>query len=63
MGDKYFLIAVCKDTVTTIGEINGDELVLTDNTKTGETFGNVFSRFKIVHKDKTEKEETDEEVT
>ena len=63
VGDKYFLIAVCKDTVTTIGEINGDELVLTDNTKTGETFGNVFSRFKIVHKDKTEKEETDEEET
>lgn len=30
-GDKYLVIAVCKDTVTMLAEIPGDSLVLQDN--------------------------------
>lgn len=51
IGSKYFLIAVCKDTVTQIGEIDGSELkLLEESGNTNESFGNVFSRFKVVHK-------------
>lgn len=63
VGSKYFLIAVCKDTITMIGEINGDELEVEEMTRT-ESFGNVFSRFRFSQKDEaevTEKEETDDE--
>ena len=35
-GDKCYLIAVCKDTVTAIGEINEDTLELKKPEKTGE---------------------------
>ena len=47
-GDKTYLIAVCKDTVSCIGEVNEDSLELdAQDKKTPETFGNVFSRFKV----------------
>lgn len=64
VGNKYFLIAVCKDTIETIGEINGDELEMIGTSDNNESFGNVFSRFKFAHKGETEdleKEETDNE--
>ncbi len=54
-GDKCFLIAVCKDTVTLIGEVNEDTLELkSTTTDRSESFGTVFSRFKIQHKDETD---------
>ncbi len=55
-GDKCFLIAVCKDTVTTIGEINEDTLELTDTSK-AESFSSIFNRFKISHDDEDETED------
>lgn len=56
-GDKSYLIAVCKDTVTSIGEVNADSMNLQEDKPSGETFGNVFSRFVITHKDEAEHEE------
>ena len=57
-GDKAFLIAVCKDTVTLIGEVNEDSLESSVPEKnTSESFGNVFSRFKV----NSGKEEDDEQ--
>ena len=66
VGSRYYLIAVCKDTVTLIGEVDKDELKLIeqDNGSTGnESFGSVFNRFKVVHKEEKEKEETEDEQT
>lgn len=61
-GDKCFLIAVCKDTVTLIGEVDEKSLDLKQSTDRSESFGTVFSRFKIQHKDETGYEqESDEE--
>ena len=54
-GNKCFLIAVCKDTVTLIGEVDEESLELKKSTTDGsESFGTVFSRFKIQHKDETD---------
>jgi flagellar protein FliO/FliZ len=53
-GDKCFLIAVCKDTVTLLGEVNEETLELESTTDVSESFGTVFSRFKIQHKDETD---------
>ena len=53
-GDKCFLIAVCKDTVTLIGEVDEETLELKSTTDVSESFGTVFSRFKIQHKDETD---------
>ena len=53
IGSRYFAIAVCKDTVTLIGEIEQDDLILTDNTTQvqSESFKTILDRFK---KDKPE---------
>ena len=53
IGSRYFAIAVCKDTVTLIGEIEQDDLVLTDNTTQvqSESFKTILDKFK---KDKPE---------
>ena len=57
-GDKTYLIAVCKDTVTCIGEVNEESLDLsTPEKNTPESFGNVFSRFRV----NSGKEEEDEQ--
>ena len=53
-GNKCFLIAVCKDTVTLIGEVDEETLDLKQTTDKSESFGTVFSRFKIQHKDETD---------
>lgn len=60
-GDKCFLIAVCKDTVTLIGEVNEDTLELKSTTDGSESFGTVFSRFKIQHRDETDDGQKKEE--
>lgn len=57
VGDKYFLIAVCKDTVTTIGEVEPIEVNNEEPIEKRETFGNVFGRFKIMNKEETNDEE------
>ena len=60
VGDRCFLIAVCKDTVTSIGEVHEDSLDLSDSSgkpSAGDNFGNVFARFKVQHKDETDHEE------
>ena len=48
IGSRYFAIAVCKDTVTLIGEIEQDDLVLTDNTTQvqSESFKTILDKFK-----------------
>lgn len=53
IGSRYFAIAVCKDTVTLIGEIEQNDLVLTDNTTQvqPESFKTILDKFK---KDKPE---------
>ena len=57
-GDKAYLIAVCKDTVTLIGEVNEDSFNAGVPESGGqESFGNVFSRFRV----NSRKEADDEE--
>ncbi|CDC37261.1 MAG TPA: flagellar biosynthetic protein FliO [Lachnospiraceae bacterium] len=55
-GDKCVLIAVCKDTVTYLGEINEDTLEFKE-TETKESFGSVFNRFRFSGKEEAEDEE------
>ena len=55
-GDKCVLIAVCKDTVTYLGEINEDALEFKE-TETKESFGSVFNRFRFSGKEEAEDEE------
>ncbi len=46
-GDKYFAIAVCKDTVTLLGELDGDSIVVSPQNKvTDEKFENILNRFR-----------------
>lgn len=46
-GDKYFAIAVCKDTVTLLGELDGDSIVVSSQNKvTDEKFENILNRFR-----------------
>ena len=45
-GDKYFAIAVCKDTVTLLGEINKDDIVIEQKEVTSEKFENILNRFR-----------------
>jgi flagellar protein FliO/FliZ len=60
-GDKCFLIAVCKDTVTLIGEVSEESLELKKTEDETESFGTVFSRFKVQHKDETDDEHKKED--
>ena len=46
-GDKYFAIAVCKDTVTLLGEVDKEELVVAaQNSATNEKFESILNRFR-----------------
>lgn len=46
-GNKYFAIAVCKDTVTLLGEIDGSEIMVkTQTTVTNEKFENILNRLR-----------------
>lgn len=53
IGEKYFAIAVCKDTITYLGELNGQDLVFRDTSTEfkSENFKAILDRFK---KDKPE---------
>lgn len=53
IGNRYFAIAVCKDTVTVISEIEQGDLVLSDNNTEvkSESFKSILEKFK---KDKPE---------
>ena len=57
VGEKYFLIAVCKDTVTKIGEVEPIVATEEETEEKKETFGNVFGRFRIMNKEETNDEE------
>ena len=57
---KSFLIAVCKDTVTLLGEIDEDKLDFSEPTVSQEAFGSVFSRFKVSNKEVSEDEDKEE---
>ena len=47
VGKKYFCMAVCKDTVTMLGEVQEDELVFRDNNANGGTdFKAILEGFK-----------------
>ena len=48
VGSKYFLIAVCKDTITTIGELDAQELVLQANDQKNDDFKEILNKFKDV---------------
>lgn len=48
IGEKYFAIAVCKDTITYLCELNGDDLIyrsVSDESHL-ESFKDIFDRFK-----------------
>lgn len=47
VGEKYFAVAVCKDTVTLLGEIDGDKLVIKEQgTASNMEFENLLKRFR-----------------
>lgn len=47
VGEKYFAVAVCKDTVTMLGEIDGDKLVIKEQgTASNMEFENLLKRFR-----------------
>lgn len=47
VGEKYFAVAVCKDTVTLLGEIDGDKLVIKEQgTTSNMEFENLLKRFR-----------------
>ena len=68
MGSQYVVIAVCKDTVTTICTLEGDNLVMPGETEQKaldlgiepQSFSEMFERLKNKDKDMEENEEQDE---
>ncbi len=46
ISDKYFAIAVCKDTVTLLGELDGSDIMVSPNNVTNERFESVLNRFR-----------------
>ena len=46
ISDKYFAIAVCKDTVTLLGELDGSDIIVSPNNVTNERFESVLNRFR-----------------
>ncbi len=55
-GNKCFLIAVCKDTVTTLGEVDESTLEFEESVSK-ESFGTVFNRFRFSGKEEADDEE------
>ena len=45
-GNRFFLIGICKDTMTYLCELKEEELDFTANTGSGETFKNILEKFK-----------------
>lgn len=56
VGNKCFLIAVCKDTVTTLGEVDESTLEFEESVSK-ESFGTVFNRFRFSGKEEADDEE------
>ena len=47
VGNKFFCVAVCKDTVTLLGEIDGQELILQeDDADSALEFSEIFEKVK-----------------
>lgn len=47
VGEQYFAIAVCKDTVTLLGEIDGDKLVIKEQSTTSNMeFEKILKHFR-----------------
>lgn len=46
ISDKYFAIAVCKDTVTLLVELDGSDIIVSPNNVTNERFESVLNRFR-----------------
>ena len=47
VGNKFFCVAVCKDTVTLLGEIDGQELILQeDDADSALEFSQIFEKVK-----------------
>jgi len=44
IGSKYIVLAVCKDTVTVITELNEDEVILPSGSPAGSSFKDIFSK-------------------
>lgn len=55
-GDKCFLIAVCKDTVTCLGELDENTLEFKEPADK-ESFGAVFNRFRLSGREEADDEE------
>ena len=52
VGEKYYCMAVCKDTVTMLGEVQREELVFYENNaNAGMNFQAVLEGFKQKHKE------------
>lgn len=47
-GEKYFAIAVCKDTITLLGELEKDDIIIPDpnGTKMAMSFSDIFDKAK-----------------
>lgn len=47
VGEKYFAVAVCKDTITLLGEIDGDKLVIKEQSgQSNVDFESILRRFR-----------------
>ncbi len=49
VGEKYLAIAVSKDTITVLAELNGDEIIdfsAESESSKGESFGNIMEKIK-----------------
>ncbi len=47
VADKYFVIAVSKDNVTYIGEVNGDNLTIKETVTGTDSFKSILDKMKI----------------
>lgn len=60
VGDKYFAVAVCKDTVTLLGEVNKDSLKEKELSVSGkENFESMLNKFRRKNQ-KTEEEDRED---
>lgn len=57
IGEKYFAIAVCKDTITYLGEIDGDSLKDITPEKYPQSFDAILDKLKFRQKDKENNED------
>lgn len=61
IGQTYYALAVCKDTVTMLGEIPGEQLKDYSNADAGTSFREIFSKVSGFQKNSGSKDEADEE--